>query len=72
MRDVMTSVHERKSMASKTNGAVADVKCERRTMINLTKEQYEWVRKTAYNTNQSISAVIRMAVNTSIEQAKTG
>lgn len=49
-----------------------DAKCERRTMINLTKEQHEWVRKTAFETNKSISAVIRDSIAVAMAQEKTG
>jgi uncharacterized protein (DUF1778 family) len=58
-----------------TNGAsvlVDDAKCERRTMINLTKEQHEWVRKAAFETNKSISAVIRAAIDAAMQTGKTG
>lgn len=58
-----------------TNGTILmsdDARCERRTMINLTKEQHEWIRKQAFETNRSISAVIRAAIDAAMGQDKTG
>lgn len=51
---------------------VDDAKCERRTMINLTKEQHEWLRTKAFETNKSISAVIRATIDAAMGQDKTG
>lgn len=44
----------------------------RRSMVNLTKEQHEWARKTAYETNRSIASVIRAAIDAAMGQDKTG
>lgn len=44
----------------------------RRSMVNLTKEQHEWARKTAYETNRSIASVIRAAIDAAMGQGKTG
>jgi len=70
MQDVMKN--ERKLMANGTGFMIDDAKCERRTMINLTKEQHEWVRKVAFETNRSISAVIRGAIDAAIKTSETG
>lgn len=55
-----------------TDAIVDDPKCERRTMINLTKEQHEWLRTKAFETNKSISAVIRATIDAAMVQEKTG
>jgi hypothetical protein len=44
----------------------------RRSMVNLTKEQHEWARKTAFETNKSIAWVIRAAIDAAMKTGKTG
>lgn len=58
------------------NGTTVEAENERtigrRSMVNLTKEQHEWARKTAFETNKSIASVIRAAIDAAMGQEKTG
>jgi hypothetical protein len=57
-----------------TELAIDESKCERRTMINLTKEQHAWIRKEAFTHQVSMSEVVRRALVSLMggDKAKTG
>jgi len=57
---VWPDTHERKKMAE--TAFVDDDRCERRTMIYVTKEQHEWLRTEAYKRKVSIAFIIRRAI----------
>lgn len=62
-------------MANGTTVLIDDERCERRTLINFTKEQHEWLRKQAFDANLSMSAIVRRAIRREMEngeQPKTG
>ena len=60
-------------MANGTTLETDESRCGgRRSMVNLTKEQHEWARTKAFETNRSIAAVIRAAIDAAMEADKTG
>lgn len=57
-------------MANGTTVVIDDERCERRTLINFTKEQHEWLRKQAFETNLSMSAIVRRAIRREMENGE--